>query len=70
MTEGMLGDGGGSDPVNELKIDPAVGQPVSPDGPSQPRLIIFDVNETLSDMRALQDRFAEVGAAPASESLR
>ena len=40
-------------------------QPASPDGPRPPRLIIFDVNETLSDMSVLQDRFGEVGAPPA-----
>ncbi len=28
---------------------------------SQPALIIFDVNETLCDMSALQQRFEEVG---------
>lgn len=27
-----------------------------------PRLVVLDVNETLSDMRPLQDRFADVGA--------
>lgn len=30
--------------------------------PPLPRLIVFDVNETLSDMSELADRFAEVGA--------
>ena len=29
-----------------------------------PALLIFDVNETLSDMAPMGDRFAEVGAAP------
>ena len=27
-------------------------QAVSPDGPRQPRVMVFDVNETLSDMGA------------------
>lgn len=40
-------------------------QPASPDGPRPPRLIIFDVNETLSDMSVLQERFADEGAPPA-----
>lgn len=43
----------------------ATDQPASPDGPRAPRLLVFDVNETLSDMSVLQDRFAEVGAPPA-----
>jgi 2-haloacid dehalogenase len=30
----------------------------------RPRLIVFDVNETLSDMTHIGDRFAEVGAPP------
>ena len=29
-----------------------------------PQLLIFDVNETLSDMAPMADRFAEVGASP------
>jgi len=29
-----------------------------------PRVLVFDVNETLSDMAPLGDRFAEVGAVP------
>ena len=33
--------------------------------PSQPSVIVFDVNETLSDMSPLGDRLAETGA-PAS----
>ncbi len=33
-----------------------------PEPTSRPRLIIFDVNETLSDMRPLAGRFAAVGA--------
>jgi 2-haloacid dehalogenase len=31
---------------------------------TRPRVVLFDVNETLSDMRPLADRFAEVGAPP------
>lgn len=36
-------------------------QPAAPDGPRHPRLIMFDVNETLSDMSVLAGRFAELG---------
>lgn len=36
--------------------------PVSPDGPRRPRLLVFDVNETLSDMAPLSARFEDVGA--------
>jgi len=43
---------------------PSTDHPVSPDGPRRPRLLVFDVNETLSDMRPMADRFAEVGASP------
>jgi 2-haloacid dehalogenase len=35
--------------------------PAPPDGP-RPRLLVFDVNETLSDMSGLADRFAQAGA--------
>lgn len=28
----------------------------------EPRVVVFDVNETLSDMSPMQDRFAEIGA--------
>lgn len=35
--------------------------PISPDGPRRPRLLIFDVNETLSDMSPLRARFADLG---------
>ena len=34
------------------------------DGPRRPSLIVFDVNETLSDMSVLADRFGEVGLSP------
>ncbi|MDQ4051081.1 MAG: haloacid dehalogenase type II [Actinomycetota bacterium] len=43
---------------------PSSDHPVSPDGPRRPQLLVFDVNETLSDMAPMADRFAEVGAAP------
>lgn len=36
--------------------------PVSPDGPRGPSLLLFDVNETLSDMSPMGHRFADVGA--------
>lgn len=36
--------------------------PVSPDGPRRPRLLVLDVNETLSDMSPMSARFADVGA--------
>lgn len=41
---------------------PAVDHPASPDGPRRPRLLIFDVNETLSDMSPMSERFEDVGA--------
>jgi 2-haloacid dehalogenase len=41
---------------------PSVDHPVSPDGPRRPQLLIFDVNETLSDMAPIADRFEAVGA--------
>lgn len=36
--------------------------PVSPDGPRRPAVLLFDVNETLSDMSPLGGRFEDVGA--------
>lgn len=36
--------------------------PKSPDGPRKPSLIVFDVNETLSDMSSMAERFRQVGA--------
>lgn len=36
--------------------------PISPDGPRRPALLVFDVNETLSDMAPMAERFVEVGA--------
>ncbi len=41
---------------------PSPDHPVSPDGPRRPRLLVFDVNETLSDMSPLAGRFETVGA--------
>ena len=41
---------------------PTVDHPASPDGPRPPRLLIFDVNETLSDMSPMAKRFEDVGA--------
>lgn len=37
-------------------------QPASPDGPRRPNVVIFDVNETLSDMSPLAQCFEDVGA--------
>lgn len=37
-------------------------QAVGLDGPRRPRVMIFDVNETLSDMSAMVQRFTAVGA--------
>jgi 2-haloacid dehalogenase len=42
---------------------PSVDHPVSPDGPRRPQLLIFDVNETLSDMAPIGGRFEAVGAS-------
>ena len=42
---------------------PSEHHPASPDGPRPPRLLIFDVNETLSDMSPMAQRFQDVGAA-------
>lgn len=36
--------------------------PVSPDGPRRPAVLLFDVNETLSDMSPMAGRFEDVGA--------
>ena len=36
--------------------------PISPDGPRRPTLLVFDVNETLSDMAPMAGRFEDVGA--------
>lgn len=41
---------------------PSADHPVSPDGPRRPALLVFDVNETLSDMAPMAQRFEEVGA--------
>lgn len=37
--------------------------PISPDGPRRPTLLVFDVNETLSDMAPMSRRFEDVGAS-------
>lgn len=37
---------------------------MSADGPRRPGLLIFDVNETLSDMSSMGQRFEDVGAPP------
>ena len=36
--------------------------PVSPDGPRRPNVLVFDVNETLSDMAPLSMQFKDIGA--------
>ena len=41
---------------------PSIEHPASPDGPRRPGLLIFDVNETLSDMSPMATRFKDVGA--------
>lgn len=41
---------------------PSVDHPASPEGPRPPHLLIFDVNETLSDMSPMAKRFEDVGA--------
>ena len=40
---------------------PSTDHPVSPDGARRPALLVFDVNETLSDMSAIGQRFEDVG---------
>lgn len=49
-----------SEPGNHTR--PTAGHPDGPDGPGRPAVIIFDVNETLSDMSAMGQRFEDVGA--------
>ena len=41
---------------------PSVDHPMSPDGPRRPAILVFDVNETLSDMSPMAQRFEDVGA--------
>ena len=41
---------------------PSSERPVSIDGPRLPAVILFDVNETLSDMSPLASRFVDAGA--------
>lgn len=40
----------------------AADHPASPDGPRRPALLVFDVNETLSDLAPMAARFEDVGA--------
>jgi 2-haloacid dehalogenase len=44
------------------RIRPSTDRPVGPDGPRRPAVIVFDVNETLSDMSPLGRRFEDIGA--------
>ena len=48
--------------MTDTRTGPEPDQPVSPDGPRSPRLLVFDVNETLSDMAPMAERFSEAGA--------
>ena len=41
---------------------PNSGRPIKTDAPSLPSVIVFDVNETLSDMSPMGQRFVDVGA--------
>jgi 2-haloacid dehalogenase len=43
---------------------PGMDQPGSSNGSRRPALLMFDVNETLSDMAPIAGRFQEVGAPP------
>ena len=43
-------------------ILPSSEGPVSIDGPRLPAVVLFDVNETLSDMSSMAMRFVDVGA--------
>lgn len=50
-------------PSSDLDQPPAgVDRPAGPDGLRRPGLLIFDVNETLSDMAPMAKRFEDVGA--------
>ena len=42
--------------------DPQTDATTAPREPRRPRLIVFDVNETLSDMGPMAERFVPVGA--------
>jgi 2-haloacid dehalogenase len=46
---------------------PSADHPVSPDGPRKPQLLIFDVNETLSDMAPIA---GGRGCAPDQDVVR
>ena len=56
----------------EPSLSADVDHPAGPDGPRLPRLLIFDVNETLSDMSPMAKRFEDVGApaAPGGHLVR
>lgn len=41
---------------------PSSDRPINTDGPRLPAVMLFDVNETLSDMSAMSKRFVDVGA--------
>ena len=41
---------------------PDTDHPGSPNGPRRPTILVFDVNETLSDMSPMGQRFEDVGA--------
>ena len=49
-----------SDPANHSRS--SLDHQVRPDGTRRPAVIVFDVNETLSDMSPMGQRFEEVGA--------
>lgn len=49
-------------PSSADDVLPSADHPVSPDGPRRPSVLVFDVNETLSDMSTLSGRFEDVGA--------
>ena len=53
------------EPITRLPL-PECPEPPEPFAPLErrPRLLVFDVNETLSDMTHLGDRFVEVGVPP------
>lgn len=55
--------------TSDSAAQPRSRQPKSAQRPALPQLIVFDVNETLSDMSGMADRFADVGAPPASAGI-
>jgi 2-haloacid dehalogenase len=51
-------------PTKEMAVNeplPSTEQPIRPAGSRRPALLVFDVNETLSDMAPLAGRFEDVG---------